>query len=146
MASMVYKSFHKVRGDGKLSLFKSHRPDYRDGEQQRDFVYVKDVADAMWWLVNTPAANGIFNIGTGEETTWNELAGALFAAMGKTPDITYIDMPEGLRGQYQYHTRADVSRLRAAGYTGAFRPVTEGVRDYVVNHLAQENPYINNGK
>ncbi len=146
MASMVFKSFHQVREKGVLRLFRSHRPDYGDGEQMRDFVYVKDVVDALWWLAQTPGANGILNVGTGEETTWNQLAAALFAAMGKKPDIDYIDMPESLRNQYQYRTRADISRLRAAGYAGTFRPVAEGVRDYVANHLAQANPYINNGK
>ncbi len=146
MASMVCKSFHTVRAEGRLSLFKSHRAGYGDGGQMRDFVYVKDVVDALWWLVNTPKANGIFNVGTGEEATWNQLAAALFSAMGKTPDIAYIDMPESIRNQYQYHTKADITRLRNAGYAGTFRPVAEGVRDYVVNHLAQDNPYINNGK
>ena len=144
MASMMYKSFNKVMREGRLSLFKSHRPDFKDGEQMRDFVYVKDVVDAMWWLLENPQANGIFNMGTGVEETWNQVAAAVFAAVGKTPDIDYVEMPENIRNQYQYRTRADISRLRAAGYTGSFRLVAEGVKDYIVNHLLKDNPYINN--
>ncbi|MDR1744590.1 MAG: ADP-glyceromanno-heptose 6-epimerase, partial [Planctomycetota bacterium] len=144
MASMVYKSFRRVRDEGSLELFKSHRPEYRDGEQLRDFVYVKDIVDCMWWLLEHPEANGIYNMGTGVEETWLELAGAVFAALDKPVDIRFVDMPESMRGQYQYRTKADISRLRAAGYGGRFRPVAEGVRDYVVNHLARANPYINN--
>lgn len=144
MASMVYKSFNRVMSDGKLSLFKSHRPDFADGEQMRDFVYVKDIVAAMWWLLEHPDANGIFNMGTGVEETWNDLAGAVFAAVGKEPDIDYIDMPESIRGQYQYRTKADITRLRRAGYEGEFRLVRDGVRDYVTGHLLQTNPYINN--
>ncbi len=145
MASMVYKSYHQVQADGRLRLFKSHRPEYRDGEQLRDFVYVKDAVDALLWLAEHPEANGIFNVGTGEETSWNALAAALFAAMGRPRNIEYIDMPESIRGQYQYRTRADIARLRAAGYAGAFRSAADGVRDYVENHLSRENPFINNG-
>ena len=144
MASMVFKSFNRVMSDGKLSLFKSHRPEFADGEQLRDFVYVKDIVDAMWWLLEHPEANGIFNMGTGVEETWNDLARAVFAAVGKEPDIEYVDMPDNIRNQYQYRTKADIARLRRAGYQGEFRPVREGVRDYVVGHLLQSNPYINN--
>ncbi|MCC8110038.1 MAG: ADP-glyceromanno-heptose 6-epimerase [Planctomycetes bacterium] len=146
MASMVYKAFNTVQAGGRLGLFKSYRPEYKDGEQQRDFVYIKDVVDCLWWLVEHPKVNGILNIGTGSEATWNELAGALFAALGKEPAIDYVEMPEAIRGQYQYHTKADITRLRNAGYTGTFRPVADGVRDYVQNHLLLDNPYINNGR
>lgn len=142
MASMVYKSFNTLKAGGKLRLFKSHRPDYKDGEQSRDFVYVKDVVDVMWWLLEHPEVNGILNVGAGREETWNQLAGAVFAAMEKTPDIEFIDMPDSIRNQYQYHTLADISRLRAAGYKGEFRSVDEGVRDYIVNHLQRDNPYL----
>lgn len=144
MASMVYKAFGKIRRDGRLPLFKSHRADYRDGEQVRDFVYVKDIVDAMWWLIEHPEVNGIFNLGTGREESWNALAEAVFSALSLPVAIDYVDMPESLRDQYQYHTRADISRLRAAGYAGAFRSVKEGVQDYVVNHLMRANPYIDN--
>ena len=146
MASMVFKSFRKVRDEGRLELFRSHRPEFKDGEQLRDFVYVKDIVDVMWWLLENPGVNGIFNVGTGVEETWLQLAGAVFAALGKPVNIDFIDMPESIRGQYQYRTKADISRLRAAGYKGSFRQVKEGVADYLLNHLMQDNPYINNGK
>ena len=144
MASMVYKSFRRVVEKGDLELFKSHRPEYRHGEQRRDFVYVKDVIDCMWWFLEHPSANGIYNLGTGVDETWLELAVAVFAALDKPVDIRFVDMPESIRDQYQYRTRADISRLRAAGYEGRFRPVAEGVRDYITNHLMRANPYINN--
>lgn len=144
MASMVFKSFRRVREEGKLGLFKSYRSDFADGEQLRDFVYVKDIVDAMWWLVETPEANGIFNMGTGVEESWNDLAAAVFAAVGKEPNIEYIEMPESIRDQYQYRTKADTTRLRAAGYQGEFRPIRDGVKDYVQNHLLKTDPYINN--
>ncbi len=144
MASLVYKSYAKVKETGRLSLFKSHRPDYADGEQLRDFVYVKDVVDCLWWLVENPQVNGILNIGTGEEASWNRLAKALFKALGKKAAIDYIDMPENIRGQYQYHTKADITRLRKAGYKGEFLAVEEGVADYVKAHLLKENPYLGN--
>ena len=142
MASMAFKAFQQIRDAGRLRLFKSQRPDFADGEQLRDFVYVKDVVDAMWWLLENPGVNGIFNLGTGTEETWNQLAAAVFAAVGKEPDIEYIDMPEAIRGQYQYRTRADIRSFRIAGYQGVFRPVAEGIRDYVVNHLMRPNPHI----
>ncbi|MCC8179384.1 MAG: ADP-glyceromanno-heptose 6-epimerase [Planctomycetes bacterium] len=144
MASMVFKSCRIAEQTGTIKLFKSHRPDYRDGEQQRDFVYIKDVVDAMWWLVEHPDANGLFNIGTGEAESWNQLANAVFAALGKEPHIEYIDMPESIRGQYQYHTKADITRLRQAGYEGNFRLIADGVADYVKNHLLADDMHINN--
>lgn len=142
MASMVFKSFNILKDGGHMRLFKSHRPDYKDGEQSRDFVYVKDVVDVMWWLLENPEANGILNIGAGRDETWNQLAAAVFSAMDKTPNVEFIDMPDSIRNQYQYHTRADITRLRAAGYKGTFRPLEEGVHDYIVNHLQRDNPYL----
>lgn len=144
MASMVAKSFARVMAEGRISLFRSLRPEFADGEQTRDFVYVKDIADALWWLLGHPEANGIFNIGSGEETSWNRLARAVFAALGRPPVVDYIDMPENIRNQYQYRTLADIGRLRAAGCPTQFRSVEEGVRDYVVNHLSRPNPYVDN--
>lgn len=145
MASMVAKSFARVMAEGRISLFRSMRPDFADGEQTRDFVYVKDVVDAMWWLLEHPEANGVFNIGSGEETSWNRLARAVFAALGRPLVIEYVDMPASIRNQYQYRTLADIGRLRAAGCPTAFRSVEEGVRDYVVNHLSRANPHMGNG-
>lgn len=144
MASMVFKAFNRVMDEGKLGLFRSHHPNYKDGEQQRDFVYVKDIVDAMWWLLTKPEVNGIFNLGTGVEETWNNLAKVVFAATGKPVNIEYIDMPANIRKQYQYHTKANITRLRDAGYEGTFHPVADGVQDYIVNHLMKDDTYINN--
>lgn len=144
MASMVFKAFNRVMDEGKLGLFRSHHPNYKDGEQQRDFVYVKDIVDAMWWLLTKPEVNGIFNLGTGVEETWNNLAKVVFAATGKPVNIEYIDMPVNIRKQYQYHTKANITRLRDAGYEGTFHPVADGVQDYIVNHLMKDDTYINN--
>ncbi|MDR2391337.1 MAG: ADP-glyceromanno-heptose 6-epimerase [Planctomycetota bacterium] len=144
MASMIFRSYGRVAAGGTMTLFRSHRPDYADGEQKRDFVYVKDVVDVMWWLLDTPGANGIFNVGSGREETWNRLAEALFATVGRQPDIRYADMPPNIRDKYQYQTLAEIGRLRSAGYRKAFRPLADGVRDYVERHLSRTNPYIGN--
>jgi ADP-L-glycero-D-manno-heptose 6-epimerase len=134
MRSMVNKSFEQARG-GVLRLFKSHRPDYKDGEQKRDFLYVKDAVAMTLHLATTPSANGIFNIGSGQAHSWNELARALFTALHLPPRIEYIDMPASIRAQYQYFTQADIGKLRSAGYDRAITPLDEAVRDYVVNYL-----------
>ncbi|MDR1534127.1 MAG: ADP-glyceromanno-heptose 6-epimerase [Planctomycetota bacterium] len=144
MASMVFRSYRGVAGGGPMTLFRSHRPDFADGEQKRDFVYVKDVVEVIWWLLENPGANGIMNVGSGEEETWNQLGRALFAAVGREPDLRYADMPANIRDRYQYRTRADIRRLRAAGCPVNFRPLAEGVRDYVANHLSRSNPWVDN--
>ena len=130
MKSVVSKAYERVAREGKMTLFKSHNHKYKDGEQMRDFVYVKDAVDVVMYLMEHPAINGIFNLGTGKARTWNDLAMALFAAVGKKPDITYIEMPEILRGRYQYFTQADMARLRGAGYVKPFRPLEDAVKDY----------------
>jgi ADP-L-glycero-D-manno-heptose 6-epimerase len=135
MRSMVNKSFEQARDSGVLRLFKSHRPDYQDGEQKRDFLYVKDAVAMTLHLAATPSSNGIFNIGSGQAHSWNELARALFAALNLPPRIEYIDMPAAIRAQYQYFTQADIGKLRAAGYDRPITPLDEAVRDYVVNYL-----------
>ncbi|MBF0486122.1 MAG: ADP-glyceromanno-heptose 6-epimerase [Candidatus Omnitrophica bacterium] len=131
MRSVVAKSYEKVVTEGRMSLFKSYRPEYAHGEQKRDFVYVKDAVDVVIFLLNHPKVNGIFNLGTGRARPWNVLAHALFAAVGKPPQIDYIDMPEGLREKYQYFTQAEMSGLRAAGYTKPFMSLEDAVKDYV---------------
>jgi ADP-L-glycero-D-manno-heptose 6-epimerase len=135
MRSMVNKSFQQVRDSGVLHLFKSYRPDYKDGEQKRDFLYIKDAVAMTLYLAATPSASGIFNIGSGQAHSWNELARALFAALGLPPRIEYIEMPAAIRAQYQYFTQAGIGKLRAAGYDRAITPLEEAVRDYVVNYL-----------
>ena len=136
MRSVVNKSYAVVRDTGRIALFKSDRPDYADGCQDRDFVYVKDAAAVTVWLGDHPEVNGIFNCGTGHARTWIDLANALFAALGKEPCIDFIDMPAKLKGKYQYHTEAEMAKLRAAGCDVPFRPLEEAVADYVATHLS----------
>jgi len=142
MTSVVFKAFHQIRQTGSVKLFKSYRPEYPDGGQQRDFIYVKDCVDVLWWLTNHADVNGIFNLGTGTARSWNDLVQAVFAAMGRPARIEYIEMPEGLRGQYQYFTEAKMDKLRGAGFPVAFQPLEKAVADYVQNHLLQEDPYL----
>jgi ADP-L-glycero-D-manno-heptose 6-epimerase len=135
MQSLVFKSFAQVTQTGVIRLFKSYRPEYADGEQKRDFLYVKDAVAMTLQLAASPPANGIFNIGSGEAHTWNELARAVFAALGRPARIEYVEMPEAIREKYQYFTRANIGKLRAAGYKKQVTPLAEAVRDYVVNYL-----------
>ena len=143
MTSVIFKAFHQIKETGKVRLFKSYLPKYPDGGQLRDFVYVKDCLNVMWWLFNNPAANGIFNLGTGKARTWNDLIKAVFAAMGIKTNIEYIEMPESLRNQYQYFTEAQMSKLKkAAGCPVVFSPLEDSVRDYVVNYLQKTDPHL----
>jgi ADP-L-glycero-D-manno-heptose 6-epimerase len=140
MRSVVRKSFTQVQETGVIRLFKSYRPEYKHGEQRRDFLYVKDAVAMTLHLAANPGAHGIFNIGSGQTHTWNQVAGAVFAALEKTPRIEYIEMPVTIRDQYQYFTQADIRKLRAAGYSQTVTPLTEAVRDYVVNYLVPGIP------
>lgn len=135
MRSLVAKAYEQILETGKVRLFKSHRPDYRDGEQVRDFVYVKDAVAMTIHLAETPSANGLFNIGTGAPRTWIDLTKALFTALDRKPEIEFIDMPEHIRNQYQYHTCADVSRLLATGWNKPTSTLESSVSDYVRNYL-----------
>jgi ADP-L-glycero-D-manno-heptose 6-epimerase len=135
MRSLVSKAYEQILETGKVRLFKSHRPDYRDGEQVRDFVYVKDAVAMTIHIANTPSANGLFNIGTGTPRTWVDLATALFTALDRKPEIEFINMPEHIRNQYQYHTCADVSRLRSTGWSAPASVLEDSVSDYVRNYL-----------
>jgi ADP-L-glycero-D-manno-heptose 6-epimerase len=136
MRSVVNKAFDQIRGTGQVQLFKSHRPDYRDGEQQRDFLYVKDAVNMTLFLADHPLSGGLYNLGSGEAHTWLQLVSAIFAALNLPPKIDFIDMPEHLRAKYQYHTCADISKLRALGYKEALTPLDAAVSDYVGNYLA----------
>jgi len=135
MRSLVAKAYEQILETGKVRLFRSHRPDYKDGEQVRDFVYVKDAVAMTLYIADNPAANGLFNIGTGNPRTWVDLATALFTALGRKPDIEFIDMPDHIRNQYQYHTCADISRLKATGWKTGPTSLEDSVHDYVVNYL-----------
>ena len=136
MRSVVCKSFDDVQRSGVIRLFKSYRPEVQDGEQRRDFLYVKDAVAMTLHLAANPAANGIFNIGSGAARTWNDLAGAVFAALRREARIEYIDMPEAIRDKYQYFTQADIRKLRSTGYDCPITSLEDAVRDYVVNFLA----------
>ncbi|MHC4299547.1 MAG: ADP-glyceromanno-heptose 6-epimerase [Planctomycetota bacterium] len=141
MRSFVAKAFEQINADGKVCLFKSHEPDYADGEQVRDFIYIKDAVDMTLFFLDNPYLNGLYNIGTGEARTWNDLVVAVFAAMGKKPTIEYVDMPHRIRNQYQYFTRADMSKLRNADYKKHTTSLEDAIRDYVQNYL-QEDAYL----
>ncbi len=135
MRSMVCKGYEQIRDTGRVRLFASDRPPYPDGGQQRDFVYVKDAVDMTLWLGANRGASGVFNVGTGEANSWNRLIGAIFAALGRDPVIDYVPMPEHLKGKYQYHTEAEMAKLRAAGYDRPLTVLEEAVADYVNGHL-----------
>ncbi len=135
MRSVVNKSFAQVTQTGVIRLFKSYRPEYRDGEQRRDFLYVKDAVHMTLHLAAQRQAAGIFNVGSGEAHTWNELAGAIFGALGREPRIEYVEMPEAIRDKYQYFTEAKIVKLLSTGYTQPITPLGEAVRDYVRNYL-----------
>jgi ADP-L-glycero-D-manno-heptose 6-epimerase len=142
MASVVFKSFNQIKTTGKVKLFKSYKPEYKHGEQKRDFIYVKDCVEVMWYLLQHPEINGIFNCGTGKARTWNDLVIAVFHAMGKNPQIEYIDMPEEIRRNYQYFTEAKMDKLASTGYSLKFYSLEDAINDYVINYLQKDNPYL----
>ncbi len=135
MRSLVHKAHGQILARGWIELFKSERPDFADGEQKRDFIYVRDAVDVTLHFLDHPDANGIFNCGTGRARTWLDLARALFAAMNRQPDIRFISLPPALQGKYQYFTQAETAKLRAAGYDRPFTELEDAVRDYVQTHL-----------
>ncbi|MEQ8746516.1 ADP-glyceromanno-heptose 6-epimerase [Pyruvatibacter sp.] len=138
----VVAHIHPAASAGEtVKLFRSHNPAYEDGGQLRDFVYVKDCAAIIAWLLDTPSVSGLFNVGTGEARSFKDLATAVFAALNRTPDISYVDTPVAIRDKYQYFTQADMQRLRAAGYTGTPTSLEDGVAEYVRSYLETDNPY-----
>ncbi len=141
MKSVIAQIWPKVSAGEPVSLFRSHHPDYADGGQLRDFVFVDDVVDIVDWLLCTPTVSGIFNAGSGQARSFLDLAHATFAAAGREPAVTYIDMPEVIRDRYQYFTEARMDRIRALGFDGQSTPLEEGVRRYVQQYLSQPDPY-----
>ena len=135
MRSLVCKAYDQIVSTGKMRLFKSYRPQYCDGAQMRDFVYVKDAVAMTLHLAETPAAAGLYNIGAGVARTWNDLANALFNALNIPPNIEFIEMPESIKNQYQYYTCADISKLRSTKYEAPTTSLEDAVRDYAVNYL-----------
>jgi ADP-L-glycero-D-manno-heptose 6-epimerase len=155
MASVVFHAFNQIQAAGKVKLFRSHRPDYQDGEQLRDFIYVKDVCKVMFWMMNKVndklslvngnpdalPASGLYNLGTGKARTFIDLVTPIFTSLGLPLNIEFIDIPEDIRDKYQYFTEADMSKLRNAGYSVAFYSVEEGVSEYVKNYLMPKKFY-----
>ncbi len=142
MISVVKVKHDQVAAGGRPTLFRSDRADVPDGGQRRDFIWVGDVVDVLLFLLDTPAASGLFNVGTGAARSYRDLARAVCDASGVPDAVEYVDMPPGLRGQYQSFTEAPMSRLRAAGYTGQFTPLEAGVARYVRGYLAGPEPYV----
>ena len=135
MRSVALRSWEQISTTGKMELFRSYKPEYADGEQLRDFLYVKDAVKMVEFLFNNPKASGLFNIGSGVAESWNHLVTAAFNALKKPVNIEYIDMPESLRDRYQYYTCAKISKLRALGYNEKIMSLDEAVADYLVNYL-----------
>ncbi|MEY4987186.1 MAG: ADP-glyceromanno-heptose 6-epimerase [Bacteroidota bacterium] len=135
MASVIWHAFHQINATGSLKLFKSHRPDYADGEQMRDFIYVKDLVSVCTFLMEHRKNSGIYNLGTGIARSFNDLGKSTFEAMGKAIDITYIDTPVDIRDKYQYFTEANMNKLISIGYKKPFSTLEAGVKDYVQNYL-----------
>lgn len=142
MSSVVYKAFQQIKAGGALKLFKSYRSEYGDGEQKRDFVYIKDCVKVILELLAKPKINGIFNLGSGFARSWNELASAAFAAMKQELRIDYIEMPVQLRDSYQYFTQANVSKLKAAGITFESTSLEAGITEYIENYLSSKELHI----
>jgi ADP-L-glycero-D-manno-heptose 6-epimerase len=149
MASVIFHSFGQIKKNGAVNLFKSHRPDFRDGQQLRDFIYVKDILKVCYWLMETCFSNpgwaakhsAIYNLGTGKARAFEDLVKATFAGLDLVPEINFIDMPEDIRDKYQYFTEADMDKLIKAGYGDQFFTLEDGVNDYVRNYLSQNRYY-----
>ncbi|GAA4443701.1 ADP-glyceromanno-heptose 6-epimerase [Pontibacter saemangeumensis] len=135
MASVIFHAYHQIKEKGRLALFRSHNPDFADGEQMRDFIYVKDVVDVCLFLMHHRKNSGIYNLGSGQARTFMALALNTFDAMGVEPNIDFMDTPEAIRDTYQYFTEANMSKLRSIGYDKPFYTLEEGVKDYVQHYL-----------
>ncbi len=148
MASVIFHSFNQIKASGLVKLFRSHRPDFKDGQQLRDFIYVKDLVSVIGWMLHHMYAhqwdqskNGLYNLGTGKARSFYDLAANTFTAQGLEPNIEFVDMPEDIRDKYQYFTEANMAKLRAAGYDKPFSSLEEGVQDYVANYLVPGKRY-----
>jgi ADP-L-glycero-D-manno-heptose 6-epimerase len=141
MASVLAKVFDEAKAGKPVRLFKSHREGIEDGDQRRDFIYVDDAVAALRWLLDTSSVNGIFNVGTGKAESFRDMIGAMFKALGRPANIEYIEMPDAIRGQYQYFTQSSVDNLRRAGYNAGFTPLEAAVGQYVTGYLDREDRY-----
>jgi len=142
MKSIICKAYEQIHKIGYLKLFKSHKKGIADGEQKRDFIYIKDVIDTMYFFFQNKKSNGLFNIGTGKARSFNDLAKAIFNALNKKVKVKYIPMPEDMRSRYQYFTEANIAKLKGAGYTKDFPPLEDTISDYVNNYLSRDNSYL----
>jgi ADP-L-glycero-D-manno-heptose 6-epimerase len=141
MASVIFHAFNQISENGEMKLFKSHNPKYKDGEQLRDFVYVKDVVDALTFMMEENNHNGLYNLGRGRARTFNDLVKATFCAMNLEQNIAYIDTPLDIRNKYQYFTEARMEKFKKVGYKNPFTDLEEGVKDYVQNYLLDKKYY-----
>lgn len=141
MASVVFHAYKQIKEKGKVKLFRSHNPNYKDGEQLRDFVYVKDVVDVCFFLMHHRKSSGIYNLGSGEARTFLDLVNNTFKSLNKTPDIEFIDTPADIRDKYQYFTEADMTKLKSIGYPKPFTSIEDGVKDYVQQYLVGDKYY-----
>jgi ADP-L-glycero-D-manno-heptose 6-epimerase len=141
MASVIFHAYHQLKNTGKVKLFRSHHPDYKDGEQLRDFIFVKDVVNVLFFLMKRGTKSGLYNLGTGQARSFTDLARAVFKALDKPELIDFIDTPEDIRDKYQYFTEAPMHKLRDAGYEETFYSLEEGVEEYVVEYLKNERYY-----
>ena len=141
MASVVFHAFNQIKETGEMKLFKSHKIEYKDGEQLRDFIYVKDVCDVLFFMMKHKKDSGIYNLGTGKARTFNDLAGATFSALNKIRNISFIDTPEDIREKYQYFTQGDMQKLKSIGYKKPFSTLENGVKDYVKSYLIKGEYY-----
>lgn len=143
MASVIYHAFHQVKDSGKIKLFRSHNPDFEDGEQMRDFIYIKDVVEALYWLMHHRRADhsGLYNLGTGKAETFLHLAESLFKALNQEPGIEFIDTPQDIRDKYQYFTEARMEKLSSIGYNQPFYSLEKGIEDYVQHYLKPGHYY-----
>lgn len=141
MASVVFHAFHQIQQTGKVKLFRSHRPDFNDGEQLRDFVYIKDVVKVIYFLYSNKVKSGIYNLGTGKGRTFLDLANAVFSAMALPSNIEFIDTPADIRDKYQYYTEAKMNKLIHQGYQESFTSLEDAITDYVQNYLMQNKYY-----
>jgi len=136
MASVVFHAYNQIVETGKVNLFRSHKSEYKDGEQKRDFIYVKDLCDVCLFLMHQRKNSGIYNLGTGEARTWNDLAESIFKAMNLPKNIEYIDIPEDIKEKYQYFTEANMNKLRSIGYTKPFTKIEAAIEDYIKNYIS----------
>ncbi len=141
MASVLCRVFDDAKAGGRVRLFKSHRDGIADGEQKRDFIYVDDAVAVVRWVLETPSVCGIFNVGTGKACSFREMIVAMFTALGRPPQIEYIDMPPAIRDTYQYFTRAEMENLQRAGYNAGFTPLEQAVERYVKQYLDRDDRY-----